>query len=436
MTVAAARFPARRRCCFPGWCCRCTSSRSATATLVRHLVDLPDGRAPRVRRGGDPAAAGRSPPPARRPPPPAARRSPCYEVGCTAELRQVTELPDGRFDIVTVGRRRFRIADVSTGAEPYLTAEVEWLPEPDGPEELADQLAPRVLARFPAVPRPDPRRRAGACGEQLPDDPTVLSHLVAATAALTVDDRQRLLAAADTAAPAARPSCGCSTARRRCCARSGRCRCRFRSGGSGRARTEHPARLGSPCVSRSRPARTSRRSSVYGDRSAPNAGSSTSPRAHRQRRPSSQLRSRTARRSVGGWIRSPTAAGGRPATGGTRPGRSGGRPARPASRRRPRRAPTASMPTGSAVAAQRDQTTSAARIPKPRPSRVNQPSAAMNSSGLRLGEDRPPWSVLITGTPGASPAQSRPSGGAEGGDHDDGGERRRAPRGRGRRRSV
>jgi uncharacterized protein len=35
--------------------------------------------------------------------------------------------------------------------------------------------------------------------EQLPDDPTVLSHLVAATAALTVEDRQRLLATADTA---------------------------------------------------------------------------------------------------------------------------------------------------------------------------------------------------------------------------------------------
>ena len=35
--------------------------------------------------------------------------------------------------------------------------------------------------------------------DQVPDDPTVLSHLVAATAQLTTDERQMLLAAPDTA---------------------------------------------------------------------------------------------------------------------------------------------------------------------------------------------------------------------------------------------
>jgi Lon protease-like protein len=121
-----------------------------------------------------------------------------HEVGCTAELRQVTELPDGRYDIVTVGRRRFRIERVDADTSSYLTAAVEWLPEPSGREELADLLAPRVLAVFRqylALIRDDEHE----IGEQLPDDPTVLSHLVAATAALTVEDRQWLLATADTA---------------------------------------------------------------------------------------------------------------------------------------------------------------------------------------------------------------------------------------------
>ena len=121
-----------------------------------------------------------------------------HEVGCTAELRQVTELPDGRFDVVTVGRRRFRIAEVDEGATPYLTAEVEWLPEPAGQEEVADLLAPRVIAVFRqylSLMRDDPEE----ISEQLPDDATVLSHLVAATAALTLTDRQRLLATPDTA---------------------------------------------------------------------------------------------------------------------------------------------------------------------------------------------------------------------------------------------
>jgi Lon protease-like protein len=162
--------------------------------LVRHLMQLPDGT-PRefgvvaIQRGWE-TETGATP----------ARPTSLtlHEIGCSAEMRQVTELPDDRFDIVTVGRRRFRIERVDADESPYLTAEVEWLPEPTGHEEAADQLAPRVLAKFrqylSLMRTDDPD-----IGEQLPEDPTVLSHLVAATAALSVEDRQRLLAAPDTA---------------------------------------------------------------------------------------------------------------------------------------------------------------------------------------------------------------------------------------------
>ncbi|HET8682258.1 MAG TPA: LON peptidase substrate-binding domain-containing protein [Micromonosporaceae bacterium] len=122
-----------------------------------------------------------------------------YEIGCTAELRRVTSHPDGRFDIVVVGRRRFRIADVSSTTAPYLVAEVDFLPEPAGEPGLAERLAPRLLAsfrRYLELVRPS----SPAGSEQLPEDPRVLSHLVAATAMLTLADRQRLLATADTAA--------------------------------------------------------------------------------------------------------------------------------------------------------------------------------------------------------------------------------------------
>ncbi|MCW6009874.1 LON peptidase substrate-binding domain-containing protein [Micromonospora sp. CPCC 205371] len=164
--------------------------------LVRHLVSLPDDT-PRefgvvaIQRGWEvlPTAG----------PAAASFEVTLHDVGCTAELRQVNELPDGRYDIVTVGRRRFRVIDVDTDSAPYLTASVEWLPEPAGQEEIADLLAPRVLAVFRqylSLMRAD----TDEATEQLPDDPTVLSHLVAATTALTLDDRQRLLAAPDTAA--------------------------------------------------------------------------------------------------------------------------------------------------------------------------------------------------------------------------------------------
>ncbi|WP_410815858.1 LON peptidase substrate-binding domain-containing protein [Micromonospora sp. 050-3] len=167
--------------------------------LVRHLVDLPEG-APRefgvvaIQSGWEVAPAG----PAGAPASSSVGEVTLHEVGCTAELRQVTELADGGYDIVTVGRRRFRIAEVDDSAEPYLTADVEWLPDPGGPDEVADLLAARVIAVFRqylGLIRSDPEE----ISEQLPEDPTVLSHLVAATAALTVDDRQRLLAIDDTA---------------------------------------------------------------------------------------------------------------------------------------------------------------------------------------------------------------------------------------------
>jgi Lon protease-like protein len=120
-----------------------------------------------------------------------------YEVGCSAQIRQVTEHPDGRFDIVTVGRKRFRIVDVDDSGTPYLTAQVEWLPEATGEPGLADALAPGVLAIFQRYLRML-RGESIPTGEQLPDDPNVLSHLIAATASLTLDDRQQLLALPDT----------------------------------------------------------------------------------------------------------------------------------------------------------------------------------------------------------------------------------------------
>ncbi|MEV4482274.1 LON peptidase substrate-binding domain-containing protein [Micromonospora coxensis] len=165
-------------------------------TLIRDLVGRPEG-APRefgvvaIRTGWEVAPApGRAVP--------GGGEVTLHEVGCTAELRQVTELDDGGFDIVTVGRRRFRIADVDRASAPYLTAEVQWLPEPTGTDEVTELLAARVISVFRqylALVRPDEQE----VSEQLPEDPTVLSHLVAATAALTVADRQRLLAVDDTA---------------------------------------------------------------------------------------------------------------------------------------------------------------------------------------------------------------------------------------------
>jgi Lon protease-like protein len=168
-------------------------------TLVRELVASPvagphEFGVVTLRRGVEAPAPDAEDEPAVDPAP--VQADDLYPVGCTAELRQVSELPDGRFDIMTVGRRRFTVQSVKQGDEPYLTAEVEWLPD-EAPDALAEALAPRALAAFRAyldLLRPD-----AEVLDAIPGDATVLSHLIAATAQLTTDERQLLLAAPDTA---------------------------------------------------------------------------------------------------------------------------------------------------------------------------------------------------------------------------------------------
>jgi Lon protease-like protein len=175
---------------FPGLVMPLTVFEERYRALVRHLLALPDGT-PRefgvvaIQRGwevdhhaGDSATLT------------------LHEVGCSAEIRQVTEHQDGRFDLVTVGRRRFAIRKIEPNVAPYLIADVEWLDEPEGPPGEADRLTPGLLdlfQRYLRLVRPD------EAGEQVPDDPVVLSHLVAATAALPLAERQALLAAPDAA---------------------------------------------------------------------------------------------------------------------------------------------------------------------------------------------------------------------------------------------
>jgi uncharacterized protein len=177
---------------FPGLVMPLTVFEDRYRVLVRDLLAMPDGEDARefgvvaIQRGwevdrhaGDNATLT------------------LYEVGCSAEIRQVTEHPDGRFDLVTVGRRRFAIKKIDSAATPYLVAGVEWLDEPTGPPGEAERLTSGLLELFQnylRLVRPD------EAGEQVPDDPVVLSHLIAATAALPLGERQALLSAADATA--------------------------------------------------------------------------------------------------------------------------------------------------------------------------------------------------------------------------------------------
>lgn len=116
-----------------------------------------------------------------------------YEVGCTARLRAVQPHPDGRYDLVTVGTRLFRVDALSDGL-PYLTADVTWLPDEPGDPAEARVLGAAVREAFAAYLVALGEATGEAVeGPELPDDPLALSHLVAATLLLDLADRQELL---------------------------------------------------------------------------------------------------------------------------------------------------------------------------------------------------------------------------------------------------
>jgi Lon protease-like protein len=126
-----------------------------------------------------------------------------HDVGCTAEIRRVEALPDGRFDLVTTGAQRFRLLRVDLDTAPYLIGEVEYLDEDSGPagsdaDVLAGSVARHYLAyrdQLLSLQGQAPRVRG-----PLPAEPIVLSYLVAAAMVLDRQDKQDLLEAPDVAA--------------------------------------------------------------------------------------------------------------------------------------------------------------------------------------------------------------------------------------------
>lgn len=116
-------------------------------------------------------------------------------VGCVAEVASLREQPDGTFELLATGTTRFAVRSVdATG--PYLTAEAEPLPEQPGedPQSAAERVG-RIFRTYR-------RRLVGAQegtlsgSQELPDDPSVLSYLVAAASVLPLPEKQALLEAA------------------------------------------------------------------------------------------------------------------------------------------------------------------------------------------------------------------------------------------------
>lgn len=204
MTVRIPLFPLNS-VLFPGLVLPLNVFEERYRALVRDLIALPED-APRrfgvvaIRDGHEVAskdapkdrgaAAGFGPDPARS----------FFGVGCVAEAATIGEREDGGFEMVATGTTRFRLLSVDAGG-PYLVGETEELPEEPG--EGSGALAAGVARAF----RTYQKRVAGSrertlatdSGSELPDEPSVLSFLVAAATVLETPLKQALLEAPDTA---------------------------------------------------------------------------------------------------------------------------------------------------------------------------------------------------------------------------------------------
>lgn len=116
-----------------------------------------------------------------------------FAVGTIAHLVEWAELPDGRWLLAALGRRRMRV-ETWLPDDPYPMALVQELADPPLPEEAhplvrqAERAVRRALAYKTELTEP-----AAPATAVLDDDPDILAFQLAAIAPIAALDRQRLL---------------------------------------------------------------------------------------------------------------------------------------------------------------------------------------------------------------------------------------------------
>ena len=117
------------------------------------------------------------------------------DVGCIAHIETHEELPDGRSNIIVVGRERFTLRAFVMSPLPYHVGMVVPYEDSAEPAALLAPLATRVRERFERI-----ARAARTISDdqdaipELPEDPALLAFRIASFIDLSVDDRRRLLA--------------------------------------------------------------------------------------------------------------------------------------------------------------------------------------------------------------------------------------------------
>ncbi len=113
------------------------------------------------------------------------------QVGTLAEIIELVPHPNGTYDLLSVGSRRFEIRNLLLEGTAYLRAEVDFLDERDG--DLADVDVTRARDLFAVYDAALTRLAGRRGGDDLPTDANQLSYQLAARLPLAPAERQTLL---------------------------------------------------------------------------------------------------------------------------------------------------------------------------------------------------------------------------------------------------
>lgn len=116
-------------------------------------------------------------------------------TGCSCEIMEASALPDGRMNLLALGRRRFHIVHMRE-MDDYLMGEIEWLDdEPSGMEASSHaRKVQELLKRYLASLTDNTELVKMTLADlEIPDDPYALSMWVASLLALSNEQKQQLL---------------------------------------------------------------------------------------------------------------------------------------------------------------------------------------------------------------------------------------------------
>jgi Lon protease-like protein len=118
-----------------------------------------------------------------------------FSVGTLAQINELEALDDGRYNLVVAGASRFRVESLSL-ERSYLVGRISYLEDTRGDEAAIPLLAERTSRAFREYTAAVRNLADDGTEDErsdLPDDPELLSYLVAGSLNVEVNRRQELL---------------------------------------------------------------------------------------------------------------------------------------------------------------------------------------------------------------------------------------------------